>query len=251
MLKTKRIPSVNRLKSRILSVKIERMCDEDPDTSHMGEYSNSNTSEFSIDRAHSEDCASVVPVNQEGVQKLRNARGYVVDLQNAIECESQEWDDLEEAYNLLDSLADDTPECDCNGGDMGRHEYQYFNPSFNYVDKQDKPRDGLTPDEVRKYVRQDYERMESLNAGHWGYIGIRAEAEIMPNIKKENSESWYGTIQNISSGGLWGIESDSEKSYLESVAQEELAGLKSELLALGFSRRAISIAFKSIDEVSK
>lgn len=234
---------------RILSVTIKRMVDEDPDTSYFGEYSQRASSEFSIDRAHSEDCAFVVPVNQDGVQKLRNARAYIVDLQTAT-AHREEWDDLEDAYHILDVLADDSPECDCGRrGDMGRHEYRYFNPSFNYVNEFGKPAQGHTPDEVRLYVRQDYDRMERLNAGDWGYIGIRAQARITTLHGRDGGGC--GVIQTISSGGLWGIESDSEKSYIESVQQEELAGLKSELLALGFSRRAISTAFKSLEEVSE
>ena len=54
--KSKRIAKTG---NRILSVVIRRMYDESPDTSWLGEYSNSRESEFSIDRAHSEDCASV------------------------------------------------------------------------------------------------------------------------------------------------------------------------------------------------
>lgn len=240
---------------RILSVKIKRMIDEDPDTSHMGEYSNYSASEFSIDRAHSEDCASVVSVNQEGVQKLRNARGYIVDLQIAT-AHKEEWEDLEDAYNLLDSLADDTPECDCGGHRVSSRELLYFNPSRNYVDKYGKPAYGNTPEEIRKYVRQDYERMESLNAGHWCYIGIRAEAEVsFPSLVNKGCvhghEVYSHIVQRITSGGLWGIESDSDRKYSADVQEEELAGLKSELLALGFSRRAIATAFKSIDEVSE
>ena len=75
--------------------------------------------------------------------------------------------------DLLDALAEEMTECDCNGGDMSRHEYRYFNASFNYVTKDGKPADGLTPDEVRKYTRQDYESLERLNAGDWCYLGIR------------------------------------------------------------------------------
>jgi hypothetical protein len=239
-------------RKRILSVKIKHMIDDSPDTSHMGKYSDHATSEFSIDRAHSEDCASIVPVNQDGVQKLRNARAYIVDLQNAVAPESQEWEDLEDAYNVLDTLADETPECDCGErGDMGRNEYRYFNPSFNYVDKNGKATD--TPENVRKCTRQDYERMERLNKGDWCYIGIRVEAEIgiaQNCAKNAKSDSGVYIVQHIASGGLWGIESDSERSYLDEVQAEELSALKSELLALGFSRRAIATAFKSVEEVS-
>lgn len=242
---------------RILSVTIKRMLDESPDTSWLGEYSNQDKSEFSIDRAHAEDCATVQPINESAQQILRNARAHIVDLQR-LETDTQdnpsdEWENLEEAYNLLDELADGEPECDCGGhGDMGRHEYRYFNPSFNYVDKNGKATD--TPENVRKYTRQDYERMERLNAGNWCFIGIRAEAEIQLTATWDNSVvskvSWRTPIapyQTITSGGLWGIESDSDAAYLESVEQEELSDLKAQLLALGFSKRAIATAFKTVE----
>lgn len=91
---------------------------------------------------------------------------------------------------------------------------------------------------------QDYERMESLNAGNWCYIGIRAEAK----VSVYHPQEVRGTaIQTITSGGLWGIESDSEEPYLESVEKEELADLRAQLKALGFSSRAISTAFKNVE----
>jgi len=155
--------------------------------------------------------------------------------------DSTEWEALDEAIAILTGLQDDAMECDCHGGDMSRNEYRYFNgPIENYK--------GESPEDIRKYVRQDYERMKSLNNGNWQYIGICAEAEITAHT----FDSHDGLItQTITSGGLWGIESDSDKDYLNSVEQEELASLKSELRALGFSTRAISQAFKSIEEVSE
>ncbi len=116
-------------------------------------------------------------------------------------------------------------------GDMGRGEFRYFNgPVENYQ--------GEAAD-IRKYIRQDYDRMEKLSRGDFCFIGIRAEAEVqMPS----------GIVQRITSGGLWGIESDSDKDYLETVQTEELAELKKELFALEISRRAIATAFKNIKQ---
>ena len=90
--------------------------------------------------------------------------------------------------------------------------------------------------------------MERLNRGDWCYLGIRAEAEIIGNEQKDGPNKWHGVVQTISSGGLWGIESDSDRSYLEEVQEEELSNLKTELRALGFSKRAISTAFKNVEE---
>jgi hypothetical protein len=139
----------------------------------------------------------------------------------------------------------DNPGCNCSeSGDMQRNEYQYFNPSFNYVDKSGHALPENSAEEVRKYVRQDYERMESLNRGDFYFLGIRAEATL--GIPNGDGIGNY-TIQRITSGGLWEIESDSEDSYFEEIEQDELAELQDQLKALGFSSRAISTAFKNVE----
>jgi hypothetical protein len=245
------MPTMEKAKSakRILAIKIIRRVDDCPDTSHLGEYSNRATSEFSIDRSHSEDCASQKQETRDAKEKLERIGAYLDGLR--IEAglpgteQSSEWEELDEATDTVDALAEEMTECDCNGGDMARNEYQFFNPSSNYVTKEDKPADGLTPEEVCKYTRQDYSRMESLNRGQWWYIGISAEAEVLTNAGS------MSTVQRITSGGLYGIESDSDRPYLESVKHEELDSLKTELSAIGFSARAISKAFQSIEEVSR
>ena len=221
-----------RNRKRILSVTVRRILDESPDTSYLGEYSNRPESDYAIDRAHSEDCASVVPAYKEAQQTLINARGTVADLQSKEQADSQEWEALEEAYNLLDGLAEGLQDCDCGEcGDMERNQYRYFNPNWqNYK--------GDTAENIRKYCRQDYERMESLNRGNWFYLGIRADAEVSVQLRR---------VQTITSGGLWGIESDSGRDYLESVEKDELMDLRKELKAFGFSSRAISAAFKNVE----
>jgi hypothetical protein len=238
---------------RILAVRIIRECDTDRDTSYLGDYSNRATSEFSIDRAHSEDCDSVRPEIQSAKQTLEHVQQTIGDLHSAVlaqyngtlanESLDLERAELDAAYDLVGELIETIDECDCSKA--GRHdsrEYRYFNPSDNYK--------GLPAEDQRKYVRQDYDRMESLNAGNWNYIGIRAEAEYgihAPGLEKGG----HYILQTITSGGLWGTESDSEESYLKSIEQEELSTLRTELKAIGFSTRAISTAFKSIGEVSR
>ena len=194
---------------RILSITIKRMVDTDPDTSWMGEYSNKRTSEFSIDREHAVGCAF-----QTYADVGKN-------------------DDKMETADRL---------CDCGeNGDKLRGEYQYFNPSFNYVDKAGKPVSGNTPEEVRKYTLQDYNRMESLNSQQWCFLGILAEAKV-------GTSEQQGCVlcQTLTSGGLWGIESDSDKAYLQSVESEQLDELRDVLKSFGFSSRAISKAFQDV-----
>jgi hypothetical protein len=249
-------------KKRILSVTIKRMIDDSPDTSWLGEYSNTPANEFAIDRAHAEDCASVQRFYSDGVwaawngepsAMLERVRTFLESFEASVDHESspngchedcpacEEGQPYYDAISTIWELENVAGECDCHGGDMARGEYRYFNPSFNYVDKAGKPTDGLTPEEVRKYTRKDYERMERLNRGDWCYIGISAEAEIgLPRF----GDSYL--IERLQSGGLWGLESDAG-DYLESVEQEQLADLKQVLKDLGFSSRAISQAFKNVE----
>lgn len=72
------------------------------------------------------------------------------------------------------------------------------------------------------------ERMAAFNAGEWGYIGVRAKAEIWIPIG-----SGCYRIMELESAGLWGIESDSDSEYLESVYADERAALLDELKTLG------------------
>lgn len=227
---------------RILSVTIKRMIDEDPDTSWLGEYASSPNSEFSIDRAHSEDC----PINNkptDAIDKLERIIAYVDGWRVEAGKDSlKEWKSLDESIDVLIALQEELAECDCGErGDMQRNEYRYFNPSFNYIDKQGHALPENTAEEVRKYVRQDYERMEQINSGNICFIGVRADARVALSVCKDHS---HMLTQYITSGGLWGIESDSDG--IEEEEQEQLSELRSQLKALGFSTRAISAAFKNI-----
>jgi hypothetical protein len=238
--------NASRNKKRILAVRIITECDTNPDTSYLGEYSNRADSDYSIDRAHSEDCASLFPMTGDAINTLTHACNYIQSLRVDSELDSPEDMEIQTAIATIDDLISEYEErdCDCGGHNYNSREYRYFNPSFNYVGK-----DGTlheTPENIRKYTRQDYDRMESLNNGHWCYIGIRAEAEIA--VPGGRGPDGCATIQRISSGGLWGIESDSDKSYFADVQKEELSELKSQLLALGFSKRAIATAFKNVEE---
>src|SRR6266480_1992579 len=97
-------------------------------------------------------------------------------------------------------------------GEREHGTFRYFNPATEYGEL-------------------DYERMEAYNAGWWQMVGIAAEAEIrMPS----------GTTQQVRSGGLWGIESDSGSDYFNEVAKEELDQLKDELRAFGFTDAQIA-----------
>jgi hypothetical protein len=75
-----------------------------------------------------------------------------------------------------------------------------------------------------------HDRRQQYDNGDFGFIGIQAEAEIVV----------AGVCQTITSGGLWGIESDSTPDYLSEIEQEEIEQLQEILQALGFSQEVIS-----------
>ncbi len=121
-------------------------------------------------------------------------------------------------------------------------EYQYFIPA-NQVEDTRKwfEEHGKTANEAEVLARKqnflDYHRMEDYDNG-WCMMGITAVAK----IKVE------GVIQKITSGGLYGIESDSSDEYKEEVKQEQLKDLKSILLELGVEEKEISRAISEIEE---
>jgi hypothetical protein len=260
---------------RISQVTIKRMNDDDPDTSYLGGYSSRAESDYAIDRRHSLDC----PVNAGTDGRLLWFAGnYGIELQMTMEqaesashsgdCD-EDTQELSKVPTIADQLAkldavtlsnelkeygawdaeelaDHTQNlqrilwlaacdiaerdgCDCGeNGDIGRGEFRYFNASVETYK-------GESPEDIRKYVTRDYERMERLQRGDWGYIGVRADAEIVVD----------GVAQEITSGGLWGIESDSDGAYLAEIDGEQLSELRDQLRALGFGTRAISAAFKN------
>ena len=127
-------------------------------------------------------------------------------------------------------------------GDMGRNEYQYWNPcnhtppglAANWAHVPNEQiagaikTHGNRKQAIRaldlKYIEED--RQEALNRGEWGCIGIRAAVELPIPYGKDR------ILTRIESPGLWGIESDSGEDYLESVFHEEsniLAGMLAEL----------------------
>lgn len=216
---------------RILTVTLKKMLDESPDTSYLGEYGNSAQSDYAIDRDHSLDCNSVT-FSRDSKAQLERVENYLNSQQYSEELPEELRNDAAEALEVVQDTLADFEECDCSGGDRERNEYRFFNPNYeNYK--------GCPEEEIRKYCVQDYERMESLNRGQWCYIGIWAEAEVQ--LSKD------GVIQELSSGGLRGIESDSGNDYLSEVEQEELSQLRKELREIGFSARAISSAFKNVE----
>lgn len=82
------------------------------------------------------------------------------------------------------------------------------------------------------YGRQDYERAEAYNNGQWSYCGVVAHAFIKVN----------DSLQEITSAGIYGVESDSSKDSFKELEAEQLSELKDILLALGFTEEQIDEA---------
>jgi len=77
------------------------------------------------------------------------------------------------------------------------------------------------------YAERDKERLEAFNRDAWNMIGIRAIATIHIPINYNSTN-----LQTISSGGLWGIESDSDEKYLKDIGKEQVEELKGYLRTL-------------------
>ena len=100
------------------------------------------------------------------------------------------------------------------------------------ADRPDEMDDGFWPSldpKAAGYVSPDKkfeeehakakQRMADYEHGVWGYVGVRAQARCL--IVKDGT----GTLINLESPGVWGIESDSG-DYLDEVYADEVLILK-------------------------
>jgi hypothetical protein len=93
-------------------------------------------------------------------------------------------------------------------------------PDLSYLEQFDVN----DPDaELRRCARLDRLRLRAYQRGDWHCIGLAARAR----LSSPAGATWIDT------GGLWGIESDSDPAYFEQVWDDELAELREMLLAIG------------------
>jgi hypothetical protein len=114
-------------------------------------------------------------------------------------------------------------------------EYKFFKPSTSYNEHWESlHKSGHSKSDcdllARKYIKQDFDRMESYNNCNWQMIGIRAKAEVSYPIGNNNRR-----LEHFTSGGLYGIESDVNNKYKSEIIQDELADLKNHLLQFNVS----------------
>ena len=161
-------------KPRIVSIEVEWLTDEYPDTSWLGEYTSHRPDDYLINR------------------------GWAFERKDA-----------------------------------GRGEYRYFIPEpsgeyhFTTLQKMGYSK-GQADYLARKYCRENFERMESLNDGAWCFLGCQAKATVSYPIGQGSRR-----LEHFTSGGLWGIESDSAPDYMDEIACNELADLKAHLETFG------------------
>lgn len=90
--------------------------------------------------------------------------------------------------------------------------------------------EGEEAEEILKWIKQDHHRLETYG-NIWHMVGIRASAtiylpfEVITNKGKEINFK----IEEITSGGLWGIESDSNQEYKNEIGKNEIDSLKRNL----------------------
>ena len=102
------------------------------------------------------------------------------------------------------------------------------------------------------YLYQDdpdfSERREAFERGDFGFVGVRAVAEI--TFEHEDTGGWTQGPR-VTTPGLWGIEDDSGEDYFREVGEDEAGELVDMLHALGISlgraRYAESVAKQRIE----
>jgi hypothetical protein len=94
------------------------------------------------------------------------------------------------------------------------------------------------------YLEQDEfsDRLAEYRAGNFYFEGVYAVAK----LKVPTTQGGWIHTGEVSSPGLWGIESDSDESYFEEIGQEELNELRVILRdGYGFTDEAITEAFEN------
>lgn len=210
-------------KGRILKIELVTRCDDDADASYIGEYTDEYSSTAIV--CATGELVADIERRKAIIARCEELAGFPAVSDNPARAEywSRKADRLTAKWEYLNRV----PER-CG-------EYRFFEPYAGG--------EPVGSKNWRQNAKQDFARMQSLFAGDWCHLGIMAQAEVtLPGSD---------IVQRITSGGLWGVESDSEKEYLSEVEQEELTALAAELAVLGFGKRAIALAMKAVERVDK
>jgi len=200
---------------KIESVRIKHILDKSPDTSWIGEYTD-KADEWSICR----HCG----------EYLYNAERYD-RLTSILEDEifwMEEWEEDETHPVVYDAM-----QTALNKFFNRQHDCPHSIRKCNYF----KPYACGEPEGSKNYQNyglEDYKRMEALNRGDFSFIGIMAEATVSYSTGNGNRR-----LETFTSGGLWGIESDSSDDYIKEVEEQELDDLKEHLTKFGVDVSAL------------
>lgn len=95
----------------------------------------------------------------------------------------------------------------------------------------------VNPDQFDEMVEAAEQRLADWKAGDWEYIGIVAAAEVHIPIGGNSF-----VVHTFRSAGLWGVESDSDESYIADLYAEQKADLLDSLKTLGTALSAGNFA---------
>lgn len=84
----------------------------------------------------------------------------------------------------------------------------------------------VAPENFESEMQKARAHMQAFESGIWSFIGVRARANCM--VVRNGT----GTLFNLESAGLWGVESDSSEEDLNQIFEEEKADLLSMIGAM-------------------
>lgn len=140
-------------------------------------------------------------------------------------------------------MSDQFRNFDAKGPQVVSIRWERLNPRDETAERPDEMQDGFWPSadpEAPGYIGEHtaaelaeaqaaaQARMDAWERDEWEYVGTIARAHIAVPIGGGSFVTF-----TIDSAGLWGTESDSEESYLESIFEDEKASLTGQLEALG------------------
>jgi hypothetical protein len=104
------------------------------------------------------------------------------------------------------------------------------NPDLSHLTDPERYSD-VPSAEAERYREADSDRLRDFQQGAWEFLGVQAVAKVRLFLSSHPG----GHVQKmeVCSGGLWGIESDSDAAYFAEVEAEQRADLEDNLAALG------------------
>lgn len=100
--------------------------------------------------------------------------------------------------------------------------------------------------------RMNAERLAAYRRGDFGFAGVYVTADVLvPTGSYDSSGLEVMEIQEIRSGGIWGVENDSEKDYFRTLVAEEVADLAGQLQRLGLKKADVEKALVDDDALDQ